>query len=63
MEQVTGFDPLAVQLYKGQEKPSKHAWVEPVATDHLFVAVPSAGAKKVQVKVTDRFGNVYTEEL
>lgn len=63
MEQVTGFDPLAVQLYKGQEKPSKHAWVEPVATDHLFVAVPSAGAKKVQVKVTDRFGNVYTDEL
>jgi hypothetical protein len=63
MQQITGFDPLAVQLYKGQEKPSKHAWVEPVATDHLFVAVPAAGAKKVQVKATDRFGNVFTEEI
>jgi hypothetical protein len=63
MEQVKGFDPLAVQLYKGQEKPSRHAWVEPVETDHLFVAVPSAGAKKMQVKTTDRFGNVYEQEI
>ena len=30
---------------------------------HYFAADPSADASKVMVKVTDRFGNVFTEEL
>jgi hypothetical protein len=41
----------------------RHTWVEPIETDHLFAAVPSASAKSITVKVTDRFGNVYTEKL
>jgi C terminal of Calcineurin-like phosphoesterase len=50
-------------LYLGREKPSKHTWVEPVETDHLFVATPSSMAKNIKVKATDRFGNVYEEQI
>ncbi|AEV99164.1 metallophosphoesterase [Niastella koreensis] len=63
MEQIVGFDPEAFKLYKGGTLPVRHTWVEPVETDHLFAAVPSTTAKSITVKVTDRFGNVYTEKL
>lgn len=63
MQQRIGLDPLAVELYDGPELPKKHRFVEPVLADHLFYAVPAATAKKITVKATDRFGNVYTEEL
>lgn len=63
MEQVKGFDPLANQLYKGRQLPSKHPWVEPVETDHLFVAVPSSQTKNLTIQVTDRFGVVCKQEV
>jgi hypothetical protein len=63
MEQRVGLDPWAVELYAGPELPKKHKFVEPTLADHLFYATPSKGAKKVQVKATDRFGNVFSEEL
>lgn len=63
MEAYTGVDPLAVELYKGDEKPTRNKGVEPNITSHLFVAQPSAGAKSVGVRAQDRFGNVYEEQL
>jgi len=63
MEQRVGVDPWAVELYGGAELPVKHKFVEPTLNDHLFYAIPSPGAKKVKVKATDRFGNVFVEEL
>lgn len=63
MERFTGRDPLATELYLGPELPAKHKWVEPTLTEHLFFATPSAGAKQVQVKATDRFGVVYEQDL
>jgi hypothetical protein len=63
LEQFAGFDPEAYKLYKGAELPLRHKWVEPVETDHLFAAVPSSTAKSITIKVTDRFGNVYTEKM
>lgn len=63
MEQFAGFDPEAYKLYKGAELPLRHKWVEPIETDHLFAAVPAATAKSITIKVTDRFGNVYTEKM
>jgi hypothetical protein len=63
MEQTIGFDPEAVELYQGPAMPKKHTWVEPSLTDHLFAAKPSANAKVITVKATDRFGNVYTEKV
>lgn len=63
MEQRVAFDPLAVELYAGPELPKKHKFVEPTLADHLFFAKPSPGAKKIEVRVTDRFGNIYKESI
>ncbi len=64
MEQFTGKDPWANELYLGPQLPSKHKWVEPSLTDHLFAAyIGTGGVKEVVVKVTDRFGNVFQERI
>ncbi|RVU02872.1 metallophosphoesterase [Mucilaginibacter limnophilus] len=57
-----GFDPLAVTLYKGDTLPEPRHFVEPVQTNHLFVAHFKPGVKKVTVTATDRFGNTYASE-
>jgi hypothetical protein len=56
-------DPWAVELYEGPNLPKKHKFVEPSLTEHLFFITPSANAKTIKVKATDRFGNVYEEEV
>ncbi|MFI2742400.1 calcineurin-like phosphoesterase C-terminal domain-containing protein [Zhouia sp. PK063] len=63
MQQYTGLDPEAVQLYLGEQLPQTRKWVEPMLTDHLFIAKPSNTAKQITVKVTDRFGNVYQDKI
>lgn len=64
MEQFTGRDPLAKELYLGPQLPAKHKWVEPSLTDHLFAAyIGKDGAKEVLVRVTDRFGEVFEERV
>ncbi|RYC68203.1 calcineurin-like phosphoesterase C-terminal domain-containing protein [Spirosoma sordidisoli] len=63
MQQQTTLDPWAVELYAGPELPKKHKFVDPSKTDHLFVAEPSASARQITVRATDRFGTVYTETL
>jgi hypothetical protein len=63
MEQRVAYDPWAVELYLGPQLPKKHKFVEPTLTDHMFFATPSANAKKITVKATDRFGNVYEESI
>lgn len=63
MEAYTGVDPLAVELYKGEEKPVRNKGVEPTITSHLYIAAVGPAAKSLQVRATDRFGNVYEEQL
>ena len=63
MERRVAFDPWAVELFEGPELPQKHKFVEPALTDHLFFAKPSPNAKEITVKATDRFGNVYQEQI
>lgn len=46
MERRAGRDPLSVRLHAGNDLPEKHPWVDPVVTDHLFHAVPSASARR-----------------
>jgi len=41
----------------------KYEWISPVLTEHLFHATPRNKNAKIEVKVTDRFGNVYTEAV
>ncbi|HYE54199.1 MAG TPA: calcineurin-like phosphoesterase family protein [Chitinophagaceae bacterium] len=63
MEQRTGLDPWATELYRGPQLPAKHKFVEPTLADHLFYARPTAGVKKIMVRATDRFGSVFVEEI
>lgn len=56
-------DPWAVELYAGPQLPKKHKFVDPTLTDHLFFISPSANAREITVRATDRFGTVYTEQM
>ena len=62
MEQFTGFDPDAYNAYHDSSK-LKHSFVEPLLTDHLFKARPGKNARSAEIRVTDRFGNVYVHLL
>ncbi len=63
MENIKGYDPLAVTLYKGDKLPASRSFAEPRKTEHLFMAHFSPGAKKVRVEATDRFGQKFTAEI
>jgi hypothetical protein len=63
MEQYTGYDPSAKELYLGDALPVERKWIEPTLTDHLFSAVPSKEAKEIKVRAKDRLGNVYEESI
>ncbi|NII25394.1 metallophosphoesterase [Pseudoflavitalea sp. X16] len=63
MEQRVELDPWSIELHGGPQLPQKHKFVEPTLTDHLFFAKPSPAAKKIMVKATDRFGNVFSETI
>lgn len=63
MQQRVELDPWAIELYAGADMPKKHKFVEPTLADHLFYAIPSANANKITVMATDRFGNIYSENL
>jgi hypothetical protein len=55
MEQFTGFDPDVEKFYpKGYVQ---------ALTSHLFAAIPTKNAKQITVKVTDRFGNIYQDQI
>ncbi|NLI46592.1 MAG: hypothetical protein GX414_05735 [Acidobacteria bacterium] len=63
MTRRTGCDPLAVELYMGDDRPAKHPWVEPTRTDHLFYFKPPAGSRRVVVEATDPWGRIYTASV
>jgi len=63
LAQQDGFDPLSVKLYKGDQLPNPRPFVEPVSTDHLFLAHFNTSVKKVKVVATDRFGEKFEAEM
>jgi hypothetical protein len=52
-----GYDPLAVNLYKGGELPAGRPFVEPKKTKHIFKTIVPDGVSTVKLLATDRFGN------
>lgn len=60
MKRFEGKDPLACELYKDPSS-LKRTWVCAVLTQNLFRAPMSREARSREVRVTDRFGNVYSE--
>ncbi len=64
MSRGRGLDPVAVELYRGEDKPSERGdWVEPILTDHIFHARPTAAARRVTIEATDPFGRTYVEAV
>lgn len=65
MTQGVGLDPEAVRRFgrADLDRTGIYAWIYPGRSEHLFYATPPPGAKTLTVLATDRFGNVYREEL
>ena len=62
MERFTGKDPLISEILTDRSK-FIHSWISAGDTEHLFRVFPDKEAKKIKVKVTDRFGNVYEKTV
>ena len=62
MTQYTGQDPMAVKMVKDNRK-TMESWIAPLSTKHMFRATPRHANSKLAIRVTDRFGNVYQEEI
>ncbi len=62
MERFTAQDPLAKELYKDPAS-LKRTWVYAAPTDNMFKALATEGAKTAEVRVTDRFGRVYSKTV
>lgn len=59
MKQVSIPDPYVKQI----PKEDLVSWMQYVPTNHIFAAIPENPMSKIEVKVTDRFGNIYKETL
>lgn len=62
MERFRTQDPLARECYRDPSS-LKRSWVYAAQTDNMFRAPLSPDAKKIEVRVTDRFGRVYRETV
>ena len=59
-EKVTAKDPLHLIAYNGQTPGGGFGTSN---TKHMFMVKASSPTSTLEVKVTDRFGNVYTESM
>ena len=62
MERFKAQDPLAKELYKDPSS-LKRTWVYAAETENMFKAPVSENAKHIEVRVTDRFGRVYSKSI
>lgn len=62
MTQVETVDPLTAEKVSDRSK-LRYSWIGASKTPHMFHATPVNPDARLGVKVTDRFGNIYTQEL
>lgn len=62
MERFEGYDPAAKTICADRER-MVYDWIMPIKTEHLFRATPYKKDALVEVRVTDRFGNIYKEKI
>lgn len=62
MTRFEGRDPLAMGLYRDPSS-LRRGWVCAVLTRNLLKAPLSPDAREIEVRVTDRFGRIYTERI
>ena len=62
MKRYTGFDPIS-HAHCSDKKVVLYDWISPITNPHMFHARPRNAAAKLQVRATDRFGNVYIADV
>lgn len=62
MTQYTGVDPYAHQVCTDKKR-TMQSWISAASTGHLFRATPRNPKAKIEVRVTDRFGKVYQQNV
>ena len=62
MERFKAQDPLAKELYKDPAS-LKRNWVYAAPTENMFRTKYTSDAKTLEVRVTDRFGRVYSKKI
>ncbi len=62
MTRVEAVDPLTVALTSDKSK-LRYSWIGASKSPHMFHARPVNPDARLGVRATDRFGNVYTQEL
>lgn len=62
MKQYEGIDPFAKQMVS-EHKKEMQSWISALPTKHLFRATPHNAKARIEVRVTDRFGNVYQQAV
>lgn len=62
MTRYSGRDPEMARLSADKSK-LRYSWIGAAVTDHLFRAKPVNPGAKITVRVTDRFGNIYSQDV
>jgi len=63
MARRRGYDPLAVELFDGPDKPERRTWVNAVPTDHMFYAPVPENGRDVVVEAVSRHGKTYSARI
>ena len=63
MEAHDALDPDYVDLYATVTNKPPRKYCKPVNSFHMFRIKPSEGIREGEVRVTDRFGNLYTQKV
>ena len=62
MTQYTGVDPYAHQVCTDKKR-TMQSWISAASTGHMFRATPRNPKAKIEIRVTDRFGKVYQQNV
>lgn len=62
MTQYTGVDPYAHKVCTDKKR-TMQSWISAANTGHMFRATPENPRANIEIKVTDRFGNVYLQTI
>lgn len=62
MEMYRGYDPIS-KAHCSNREIVIYDWISPRPNGHMFHATPTIEGSKRQVRVTDRFGNVYISDV
>ncbi len=62
MDQFTGYDPAVLKMLDEKEK-LDFSWIGASKTEHLFKAKPKYDDSKIEIIVTDYFGEIFKSQL